>query len=103
MLRVHFMPQWFTLSDPGLEDAFFDTALYRELGRVQTVCDTLGNMSGAAAGNRLLRGQAPVRVCGWCASASTAVYKKFGAPSRSRQLKTTDSLFQLVASHSDHP
>ena len=25
MLRVHFMQQWFTLSDPGMEEAFFDT------------------------------------------------------------------------------
>ena len=24
MLRVHFMQQWFTLSDPGMEEAFFD-------------------------------------------------------------------------------
>ena len=30
MLRVHFMQQWFTLSDPGMEEAFFDTPLYRE-------------------------------------------------------------------------
>ena len=25
MLRVHFTQQWFTLSDPGMEEAFFDT------------------------------------------------------------------------------
>ena len=25
MLRIHFMQQWFTLSDPGMEEAFFDT------------------------------------------------------------------------------
>ena len=24
MLRVHFMQQWFTLSDPAMEEAFFD-------------------------------------------------------------------------------
>lgn len=29
MLRVHFMQQWFTLSDPAMEKAFFDTPLYR--------------------------------------------------------------------------
>ena len=28
MLRTHFMQQWFTLSDPGMEEAFFDTTLY---------------------------------------------------------------------------
>ena len=26
MLRVHFMQQWFTLSDPAMEEAFFDTS-----------------------------------------------------------------------------
>ena len=25
MLRIHFLQQWFTLSDPGMEEAFFDT------------------------------------------------------------------------------
>jgi IS5 family transposase len=35
MLRVHFMQQWFTLSDPAMEDAFFDTPLYREFAQLQ--------------------------------------------------------------------
>ena len=35
MLRVHFMQQWFTLSDPAMEEAFFDTPLYREFAKVQ--------------------------------------------------------------------
>ncbi len=30
MLRAHFLQQWFNLSDPGMEEAFFDTPLYRE-------------------------------------------------------------------------
>lgn len=30
MLRVHFLQQWFTLSDPAMEEAFFDTPLYRD-------------------------------------------------------------------------
>jgi IS5 family transposase len=30
MLCIHFMQQWFTLSDPAMEEAFFDTPLYRE-------------------------------------------------------------------------
>ena len=29
MLRTHFTQQWFTLSDPATEEAFFDTPLYR--------------------------------------------------------------------------
>lgn len=34
MLRVHFMQQWFTLSDPAMEEAFFDTPLYREFAQL---------------------------------------------------------------------
>jgi IS5 family transposase len=34
MLRVHFLQQWFTLSDPGMEEAFFDTPLYREFAQL---------------------------------------------------------------------
>jgi IS5 family transposase len=35
MLRVHFMQQWFTLSDPGMEEAFFDTPLYRDFAQLE--------------------------------------------------------------------
>ena len=35
MLRVHFMQQWFTLSDPGMKEAFFDTPLYREFAQLE--------------------------------------------------------------------
>ena len=34
MLRVHFMQQWFNLSDPAMEEAFFDTPLYREFAQL---------------------------------------------------------------------
>ena len=34
MLRMHFMQQWFTLSNRAMEEAFFDTALYREFARL---------------------------------------------------------------------
>ena len=34
MLRVHFLQQWFSLSDPAMEEAFFDTPLYREFARL---------------------------------------------------------------------
>ena len=36
MLRVHFMQQWFTLSDPAIEEAFFDVPLYREFAQLDT-------------------------------------------------------------------
>jgi IS5 family transposase len=35
MLRTHFMQQWFTLSDPGMEEAFFDTPLCREFAQLE--------------------------------------------------------------------
>ena len=34
MLRVHFLQQWFSLSDPAMEEAFFDTPLLREFARL---------------------------------------------------------------------
>ena len=30
MLRIHFLQQWFHLSDPAAEEALYDTALFRE-------------------------------------------------------------------------
>ena len=35
MLRIHFLQQWFTLSDPGMEEAFFDTLLLREFAQLE--------------------------------------------------------------------
>ena len=35
MLRIHFLQQWFTLSDPGMEEAFFDTPLLREFAQLE--------------------------------------------------------------------
>ena len=35
MLRIHFMQQWFTLSDSGMEEAFFDTPLLREFAQLK--------------------------------------------------------------------
>ena len=34
MLRVHFMQQWFSLSDPAMEEAFFDTPVYRQFAQL---------------------------------------------------------------------
>jgi transposase, IS5 family len=30
MLQIHFMQQWFGLSDPAMEEALYDVPLYRE-------------------------------------------------------------------------
>lgn len=34
MLRVHFMQQWFSLSDPAMEEAFFDVPVYRQFAQL---------------------------------------------------------------------
>ena len=34
LLRIHFMQQWFTLSDPAMEEALYDTPLYGEFARL---------------------------------------------------------------------
>jgi len=35
MLRIHFMQKWFKLSNPGREEEFFDTPLYREFAQLE--------------------------------------------------------------------
>lgn len=37
MLRIHFLQQWFGLSDLAMEEALFDTALYREFAGLSSV------------------------------------------------------------------
>ncbi len=42
MLRIHFLQQWFGLSDMAMEEALFDTPLYRDfagLGSVERIPD----------------------------------------------------------------
>src|SRR3990167_10388105 len=34
MLRIHFMQQWFGLSDPAMEEALHDVSLYCEFARL---------------------------------------------------------------------
>ena len=34
LLRIHFMQQWFTLSDLAMEEALFDVPLYREFAQL---------------------------------------------------------------------
>ena len=34
MLRIHFMQQWFTLSDPAMEEALHDVPLFREFANL---------------------------------------------------------------------
>ena len=34
MLRIHFMQQWFGLSEPAMEEALFDVPMYREFAQL---------------------------------------------------------------------
>ena len=34
MLRIHFMQQWFGLSDPAMEEALHDMALFRDFSQL---------------------------------------------------------------------
>jgi transposase, IS5 family len=36
MLRIHFLQQWFGLSDPAMEEALFDVPLYRQFAQLPT-------------------------------------------------------------------
>ena len=34
MLRIHFLQQWFNLSDPAMEEALYDTPMFREFAKL---------------------------------------------------------------------
>lgn len=34
MLRIHFLPQWLNLSDPAMEEAFYDVPLFQQFARL---------------------------------------------------------------------
>lgn len=41
MLRIHFMQQWFTLSDPAMEEALHDVPLFRDFAGLGGWCERL--------------------------------------------------------------
>lgn len=45
MLRIHFLQQWFGLSDPAMEEALFDVPLYREFAGLDAGCVRLPDES----------------------------------------------------------
>src|SRR5207244_13617783 len=38
MLRIYFLLQWFNLSDPGVEEALYDSAVMRQFVGIDLVC-----------------------------------------------------------------
>jgi transposase, IS5 family len=45
MLRIHYLQQWFGLSDPAMEEALHDVPLYREFAKVDGVLNRLPDES----------------------------------------------------------
>ncbi len=45
LLRIHFMQQWFTLSDPAMEEALYDTPLYCEFAQLGLEISRLSDQS----------------------------------------------------------
>ncbi len=45
MLRIHFLQQWFNLSDPAMEEALYDMALFREFVSLDAGEDSLPDES----------------------------------------------------------
>jgi IS5 family transposase len=45
MLRIHFIQQWFNLSDPAMEEALYDMALFREFAGLDAGEDNLPDES----------------------------------------------------------
>ncbi len=45
MLRIHFLQQWFSLSDPGMEDEIYDSASIRRFLSIDPLTDTVPDES----------------------------------------------------------
>ena len=45
MLRIHFLQQWFNLSDPAMEEALYDTPMFREFAQLDIGEDNLPDES----------------------------------------------------------
>jgi IS5 family transposase len=45
MLRIHFMQQWFNLSDPAMEDALYDSESMRRFAGIELVDDAIPDES----------------------------------------------------------
>jgi IS5 family transposase len=54
MLRIHFMQQWFGLSDPAMEEALHDTPLYREFAGLDSGISRIPDESTILRFRRLL-------------------------------------------------
>jgi transposase, IS5 family len=46
MLRIYCLQQWFNLSDPGVEEALYDSAVMRQFTGIDLGCDAAGRDHG---------------------------------------------------------
>ncbi len=53
MLRIHFLQQWYALSDPAMEEALYDTAVMRRFARLSGL-DTIPDETTILNFRRLL-------------------------------------------------
>ena len=60
MLRIHFMQQWFTLSDPAMEESLHDVPLTREFARLEGVDARLPDETTILRFRHLLERERPV-------------------------------------------
>ena len=54
MLRIHFILKWFNLSDPRMEEALYDTPMFREFAGLYASADNLPDESTILHFRRLL-------------------------------------------------
>ena len=66
MLRVHFMPQWFTLSDPAMDEALHDTPLLREFAGLDNWSMRLPDETTILRFRHLLEKSTSWRPRSWC-------------------------------------
>src|SRR5439155_1690656 len=69
MLRIYFLQQWFNLSDPGVEEALYDSAVMRQFVGIDlgcepvpdetTVCKFRHLLEEHQLGEQIIRGGAP--------------------------------------------
>ena len=57
MLRIHFLQQWFNLSDPAMEGALYDTSLFREFAGLDVGEDKLPDENTILRFRHLLEAQ----------------------------------------------
>src|SRR5437660_1603466 len=59
MLRIYFLQQWFNLSDPGVEEALYDSAVMRQFVGIDLGCEPVPDET-RVWGDQAYRGQSEV-------------------------------------------